>query len=57
VELVEKRFAELEKRVAALEEKAQRQPKLKLSNDYRINFGRPKLLKPKLTKRLLDYFK
>ena len=54
---MEKRFAELEKRVAALEEKAQRQPKLKLSNDYRINFGRPKLLKPKLTKRLLDYFK
>lgn len=55
--MVEKRLEELEKRVAAFEDIIQRQPKLKLSDDYRINFGRPKLLKPKLIKRLLNYFK
>lgn len=43
---LKKRIAELEKRVAALEERVPEQPKLK--NDYYMDLGRPKLLKPRL---------
>lgn|GEM_PF-6462282 len=65
---LEQRIEELEKRVAALEGQVPEQPmgksldeivkeQLNQKNEYAISFDKPKLLKPKLTRRLLNYFK
>lgn len=49
---LEQRLDELEKRVAELEARIPEQPELK--NDYELDFGRPKLLKPRLKRKLFN---